>query len=401
MSDPLQASAPSAALPASALPLARDCLMVGALGDALGYAVEFDSWEKIRVERGAAGIEELDTVGGEAQCSDDTQMMLFLHEALLESAGPDDDVARARAAFIDWAVTQSCPYGPTAAAKTQSALARAEPNLWQRQAPGMTCLSSIAQGALGSMRAPLNDSKGCGGVMRAAPAAFPAFWREKWSAEDAWTLGAAQAALTHGHPEGWASAGAMAALTHGLLCGQSLEDAADQALRLTQRLAEGRAPLTVELGRKAVALGEQGVSLSPATLVDSLGLGWVGEEAFAVGLHCAFTAKRKGAAAALRQAANHSGDSDSTASIAGQIIGAAGLSDEWCALNAPSLDLRRALGTCVSALAQRSGAAVPLEIEAPAETTGGAAPRAAAEAVGQGQSAISRGAALLLGRLRR
>jgi ADP-ribosylglycohydrolase len=53
--------------------------------------------------------------------------------------------------------------------------------------------------------------------------------------------------------------------------------------------------------------------------VKKLGEGWIAEEALAVGLYAAFRGRSFREALAI--AANHSGDSDSTASIAGQIWG--------------------------------------------------------------------------------
>ncbi len=54
--------------------------------------------------------------------------------------------------------------------------------------------------------------------------------------------------------------------------------------------------------------------------METLGGGWVGEEALAIGLCCALVAPdvRSG----LLLAVNHSGDSDSTGSIAGNLLGA-------------------------------------------------------------------------------
>jgi ADP-ribosylglycohydrolase len=54
--------------------------------------------------------------------------------------------------------------------------------------------------------------------------------------------------------------------------------------------------------------------------VAALGEGWVGEEALAVGLTCAMTARSF--AECIELAANHDGDSDSTASVAGQLYAA-------------------------------------------------------------------------------
>ena len=59
------------------------CLMGGALGDALGYGVEFDSWESIRRHYGEAGVTGLYPAGDKALISDDTQMTLFTNEGLV------------------------------------------------------------------------------------------------------------------------------------------------------------------------------------------------------------------------------------------------------------------------------------------------------------------------------
>jgi ADP-ribosylglycohydrolase len=79
--------------------------------------------------------------------------------------------------------------------------------LHARRAPGMTCLSALRGGTMGTIERPLNDSKGCGGVMRAAPIGLVA--RDE---QAAFTLGCEAAAITHGHPSGYYSAGCFAAI---------------------------------------------------------------------------------------------------------------------------------------------------------------------------------------------
>jgi ADP-ribosyl-[dinitrogen reductase] hydrolase len=63
-----------------------------------------------------------------------------------------------------------------------------------------------------------------------------------------------------------------------------------------------------------------GTSGDHASAVERLGEGWVGEEALAVGVYAALTGRSFREVFAI--AANHDGDSDSTASIAGQLYGA-------------------------------------------------------------------------------
>ena len=52
-----------------------------------------------------------------------------------------------------------------------------------------------------------------------------------------------------------------------------------------------------------------------------MGEGWVGEEALAIGLYCALDAGND-FVRGVRLAVNHGGDSDSTGSITGNILGA-------------------------------------------------------------------------------
>lgn len=61
----------------------RGCLIGGAAGDALGYAVEFLDEETIFSRYGENGVTEYDLVNGVAEISDDTQMTLFTANGLL------------------------------------------------------------------------------------------------------------------------------------------------------------------------------------------------------------------------------------------------------------------------------------------------------------------------------
>ena len=61
----------------------RGCLVAGAAGDALGYAVEFLREEQIFRKYGERGITEYELKNGIAQISDDTQMTLFTTNGLL------------------------------------------------------------------------------------------------------------------------------------------------------------------------------------------------------------------------------------------------------------------------------------------------------------------------------
>ena len=59
------------------------CILGGAVGDAFGYAVEFDRWDRIRQPHGPEGLREpVPDRLGRLVVSDDTQMTLFTLEAL-------------------------------------------------------------------------------------------------------------------------------------------------------------------------------------------------------------------------------------------------------------------------------------------------------------------------------
>ncbi|MEE9267503.1 MAG: ADP-ribosylglycohydrolase family protein [Gammaproteobacteria bacterium] len=74
------------------------------------------------------------------------------------------------------------------------------------RAPGNTCLGALAAGGPGTPADRINNSKGCGGVMRVAPIDL----MRGWSSEQVFDVALRAAAVTHGHPSGFLSAGAMA-----------------------------------------------------------------------------------------------------------------------------------------------------------------------------------------------
>ena len=185
----------------------------------------------------------------------------------------------------------------------------AVPELHERRAPGNTCLSALRGDRGGTIEEPLNDSKGCGGVMRAAPAGLFE------DIDDPFAIGAETAAITHGHPTGYLTAGFLAELIAQLRAGTSLELAHHRA-RLRLQREEGAAETLAALDRAEALIGQG--SPTPER-VESLGQGWVADEALAIAVYCAF--ETDSVHDAILLAANHSGDSDSTAAIAGNISG--------------------------------------------------------------------------------
>jgi ADP-ribosyl-[dinitrogen reductase] hydrolase len=191
--------------------------------------------------------------------------------------------------------------------------------LRRAMAPGLTCLSALRAGGKGTIERPFNDSKGCGGVMRVAPIGMLAS-----SPEDAAELAARAAALTHGHPSGYWSAGAMAAIVRMALDGAGLDDAARKASAIVAgRKGADETVKMIDAALKAASVARSDHREAIASLGNG---GWCGEDALAIGLYSALSGKSF--PQVLSIATNHDGDSDSTASIAGQLYGAAkGLAD--------------------------------------------------------------------------
>jgi ADP-ribosylglycohydrolase len=190
-----------------------------------------------------------------------------------------------------------------------------------RRAPGNTCMSALRAGGHGEPGRPINGSKGCGAAMRAAPLAFlPGLP----GGPEAFRLGARTGALTHGHPDGWGSAGVAAAAVRRLLGGEGMREALAGAVGDLEQAVDGwgcaARPATAPY-LLALDLAER-MPDRPVEAIARLGLGWTGEEAVAVAAYAALTGGGSFRDVVAR-AANHDGDSDSTASIAGQLWGAA------------------------------------------------------------------------------
>lgn len=288
------------------------CLFGGALGDAFGYPLEFHSLAAIRARHGMAGLREPLSQHQELIVSDDTQMVLFTQEGLTRAylAGGTNEhalVESMRQSYFDWLESQ----GEESGDRGHATRLLRHAAMHARRAPGKTCLLALKLGGHGTPQRPINDSKGSGGVMRMAPAGL----LSSSDAKRAFNLGARGAALTHGHPGGYLPAGVLAATLHGLLREQPLHAALLDAIR---QLREWPAHEDV-LAMLQAAL-QASVMPHAAALPSMLGQGWVGDEALAIALYAA--SRSHDFRDVLAIAANHDGDSDTTASLAGQLFAA-------------------------------------------------------------------------------
>ena len=198
------------------------------------------------------------------------------------------------------------------------------PAMHSVRAPGGTCLRSLSSGVMGTIEHPINTSKGCGGVMRVSPIALY-FDPARYPQDDIDMLGARSAALTHGHPLGFISAAALVHIislcAYGDFAGDNaLYDIVRDCIGMLGRLFADY-PKTAKLqGLLQDAIDLSLESENDVTALATLGEGWVAEEAVAIAVYCALK-YRDDFTAALIAAVNHSGDSDSTGSITGNILG--------------------------------------------------------------------------------
>jgi ADP-ribosylglycohydrolase len=302
----------------------RGCLLGGAIGDALGAPIEFMSLPQIRQHFGAAGLQSYpDDAGGLGRFTDDTQMTLFTAEGLLRAQHRAmlKGIAGARCAivyqsYLRWLYTQglrpeTIPAGHGVYDVEKGWLIN-QASLHRRRAPGRTCLCALQSGTCGSIQMPVNDSKGCGGIMRMAPVGLMYYY----NLEAAFNIGCELAAITHGHPTGYLATGCFSAIIAGLAQGKDLPS----AIHATIPLLTSHAGYQECLQAIDNALAYVDTHSPTPKNIEALGAGWVAEEALAISLFCSLHYQDDFKAGVLA-AINHGGDSDSTGAITGNILG--------------------------------------------------------------------------------
>jgi ADP-ribosylglycohydrolase len=325
----------------------RGSLMAGAAGDALGYVVEFMSRRAILSRYGERGITMFELDKGCYLCeatnmaliSDDTQMTLFTANGLLMGltrgymrgigGRPEKYVD---GAYIDWYYTQIGKKREIAADDWHYTWLRDISELSSRRAPGNTCL--IACESLLRGEKPVNNSKGCGGIMRVAPmallcAGYASRGENLYSIEELAAAGGEIAECTHKHPLGFLPASLLTVLLYKVVP----MTAEKVRLEIDRIVAETLDCLDViykgeyasdkrylkELTEKAVLLAHADIADTDA--IRLLGEGWVAEETWAIALYCAIR-HIDSVEDAIIASVTHDGDSDSTGAVCGNIMGA-------------------------------------------------------------------------------
>ncbi len=314
----------------------RGCLMAGAAGDALGYEVEFVSRGRILNRFGERGITRfvLDD-NGKALVSDDTQMTLFTANGILIGVTrgamrgiggrPEKHVGYA---YQDWFLTQTDIRGM----RYRHTWLRDLPEMAYRRAPGTTCLNACESMIDGNFVE--NNSKGCGGIMRVAPialfdAALASRYNRGYSIKELAEAGGEIAECTHKHPLGFLPASLLTILIYKVVpmsvkqvkeeIGRIVAETLDILDVIYEDKYEEYKRYLRELSDKAVRLAQS--DISDADAIRQLGEGWVAEETWAIALYCVLR-HLDSVEDAIIASVNHDGDSDSTGSVCGNIMGA-------------------------------------------------------------------------------
>ncbi|XKR03888.1 ADP-ribosylglycohydrolase family protein [Ligilactobacillus murinus] len=187
------------------------------------------------------------------------------------------------------------------------------PEMYASREPGRTCLMTLMRGIPGDLNEPINQSKGCGALMRVAPLAFI-------DREDLYLVAIENSALTHGHQMSHIASAALVSLLRYISEGETLCDSVSLMRQDIKRIFMGSLEVKVfdDLLQQAIFASEK--DFDDMEIISRLGEGWVAEETLAIALYCSLKYSND-LKKALRVAVLHDGDSDSTGSVTGQMLG--------------------------------------------------------------------------------
>lgn len=281
-----------------------------AIGDAMGHPTEFLSMENIRKTYGPKGVQKyelfIDDEGRKvAPYTDDTQLAEAVARGLLEALpqSPELDHAMKVLArrFIEWS---KHPEGG-------------------HRAPGNACLSgcrALDRGVHWS-EGGAPDAGGCGSVMRVYP--FGILFHGDLERTEAWAV--AHSKLTHRDPIALAACAAMAVGIARILLRDEVSTVVDAMIEAADRYSPRTAAMMTQ------ALDEAHAGVPPAETLDRL-RGWAAHEAIAAAVYL-FVRHPDDPRAAILEAINSPGDSDSLGTLAGALVGArcglSSLPEDW------------------------------------------------------------------------
>lgn len=271
-----------------------------ALGDALGWPVEFLSMQKINIIYGPEGIQE---PPDPALVTDDTQTTVAIAEGIIEAGHEDIDtfMQAVTRRLIEWSNSPE-----------------------NDRAPGHTVTEAVRTLEAGvPWRESGGATRGNGSAIRVAPIGLayqndPSRLRE---------VAHATGIATHAHPASDAAAIAAAYLIKLALDGVPPEEYVRETLAFTDGISD-------EFDAAMLRVGHVQEWTDEYAAITHLGSGWIGEEAVAMAVYCA-SRHRDDFVRAVQRAVNIPGDSDSVGCITGGLVaarvGLAGLPKDWIA----------------------------------------------------------------------
>lgn len=305
------------------------CLLGGAIGDALGAPIEFLKLDEIRSKFGENGVTDyIEFENNMGEFTDDTQLTLFTAEALLRakqraiSKGIGGALPKmAHYSYLRWLHTQNIGINATNIQLSANILTSGwlvkQKELHKKRYPGNTCIEALSSGIEGTIENPINSSKGCGTIMRMAPVGLLFFGENERAFKEACEI----AAITHGHPTGYLSAGVFASIIADLAVDIDLEIAVQNAVKILKQQKNNQETLTaIEKALCYFKNYQSNLHKIKAETIEEIGKGWIAEESLSIALFCSLIYKndfKKGVLLSV----NHGGDSDSTGSITGNMLG--------------------------------------------------------------------------------
>ena len=263
---------------------------------------------------------------GKAEISDDTQMSVYTAQGLIHakrgSCNYEQTLMEIYKSYLRWSIHQRGMALPSENGVYSEEEIRNDDllsegknqELTANRAPGTTCLNSLYSGSFGTRNNIINDSKGCGGIMRVAPIAI-AYVNDS---NTGYQLACDSSLLTHCHILGYTTSGALILILIRLFHGNTIYDAVIDTIE--ELKGKHECSSLVPVLEEAVEIARKRVESPQAFNV--LGQGWVAEETLAIAIWAALMYPND-----LKQAivasVNHSGDSDSTGAVCGYIMGAA------------------------------------------------------------------------------
>lgn len=272
------------------------CIYGLAIGDALGFPIEFYDFQAIAKEFGPQGVTDfIPPYHGRfplGAYSDDTQMSLAIAKGLLASNNPcdvEDVMKHITQQFIAW-----------------------NNSTFNNRFPGMTCIKgckNLEQG-IHWKESGVKASKGCGAAMRTAPIGL--FYE---SIEQVVQVSYASSICTHAHPTGVTAGIATAVLVYLACHDCPLDQMIEKTIAIIQPYD------TLNEMSNILSYVKKNFREPPVPTIAQLGQGWTGEEAVAIALYT-FLHSPKNFSQTILSAINITGDSDSTGCIAGAFSGA-------------------------------------------------------------------------------